>query len=81
MLLAILGEQTHAGPNRVASWIPAEPREADLWIETLPFNETRGYVKNVLAFAAVYEYRLGKRPTRLTERMPAISPRAPAGRS
>lgn len=71
----------NAGPNRVASWIPAESRDADLWVETIPFNETRGYVKNVFAFAAVYEHRLGKRPTRLIERMPAVAPRSPANRS
>lgn len=71
----------NAGPNRVASWIPQETRDADVWVETIPYNETRGYVKNVLAFAAVYEYRLGKRPTRLTDRMPAVPPRASIGRS
>jgi soluble lytic murein transglycosylase len=65
----------NAGPNRVSSWIPTDVRDADVWIETIPFNETRGYVKNVLAFSAVYEHRLGKRPTRLTERMPTVAPR------
>ncbi|MFL6623928.1 MAG: transglycosylase SLT domain-containing protein [Sulfurifustis sp.] len=67
----------NAGPNRVSSWIPEQSRDADVWIETIPFNETRGYVKNVLAFAAVYEHRLGKHPTRLAERMPPVGPRGP----
>lgn len=71
----------NAGPHRVSSWMPAEPLDADVWIETVPYNETRGYVKNVLAFAAVYEYRLGKRPTRLMTRMPAVAPRDAAGSS
>ncbi len=71
----------NAGPNRVSGWIPPDARDADVWIETIPYSETRGYVKNVLAFAAVYEYRLGRRPTRLSDRMPAVTPRAPAGRS
>jgi soluble lytic murein transglycosylase len=71
----------NAGPNRVSGWIPPDARDADVWIETIPYSETRGYVKNVFAFAAVYEYRLGRRPTRLTERMPAVTPRTPAGRS
>ena len=26
----------------------------DVWIETIPFNETRNYVQNVLAFEVVY---------------------------
>jgi soluble lytic murein transglycosylase len=71
----------NAGPNRVSDWIPDEVTDADVWIETIPYNETRGYVKNVLAFAAVYEYRLGKQPTRLMTRMPAVPPRAPSGAS
>jgi len=71
----------NAGPNRVSGWIPDATIDADVWIETIPYNETRGYVKNVLAFAAVYEYRLGKKPTRLTTRMPAVAPRAVDGAS
>jgi soluble lytic murein transglycosylase len=71
----------NAGPSRVNSWMPDETVDADLWVETIPYNETRGYVKNVLAFAAVYEYRLGKQPTRLTTRMPVIAPRGADGAS
>lgn len=64
----------NAGPNRVASWVPSAELDADVWVETIPYNETRGYVKNVLAFAAVYDYRLGLTPTRLASRMPAVTP-------
>ncbi|HLF24204.1 MAG TPA: transglycosylase SLT domain-containing protein, partial [Burkholderiales bacterium] len=71
----------NAGPNRVNGWIPDETIDADVWIETIPYSETRGHVKNVLAFAAVYEYRLGKQPTRLNRRMPAVAPRAASGAS
>jgi soluble lytic murein transglycosylase len=71
----------NAGQSRVDSWIPREPIDADIWVETIPFNETRGYVKNVFAFAAVYDHRLGVNPTRLTTRMPAVAPRSPSGGS
>jgi soluble lytic murein transglycosylase len=30
----------------------------DVWIETIPFSETRNYVKNVMAFAQVYSQLL-----------------------
>lgn len=63
----------NAGPHRVRSWLPSEQLDADVWAETIPFNETRGYVKNVFAFAAVYDHRLGRKPTRLTTRMPLVS--------
>lgn len=63
----------NAGPNRVASWLAAEPLDAAVWVESIPFNETRDYVKNVLAFAAVYDHRLGRPPVRLQSRMPSVN--------
>jgi peptidoglycan lytic transglycosylase len=71
----------NAGPNRVSGWMPEAPIDADVWVETIPYSETRGYVKNVFAFAAVYEYRLGKQPTRLSARMPVVAPRDANGAS
>jgi soluble lytic murein transglycosylase len=66
----------NAGPNRVLDWIPPANLDADVWVETIPFNETRDYVKNVMAFTAVYDHRLGLKPTRLKDRMPAVAPPA-----
>lgn len=63
----------NAGPNRVTAWIPPADLDADVWVETIPFNETRDYVKNVMAFTAVYDHRLGLKPTRLKDRMPAVA--------
>jgi soluble lytic murein transglycosylase len=69
----------NAGAHRVDSWLPDGPLDADVWVETIPYTETRGYVKNVFAFAAVYDHRLGRNPTRLTTRMPALMQPAPDG--
>jgi len=45
----------NAGEARVERWTRARSGTAmDVWIETIPFSETRNYVKNVLAFAQVY---------------------------
>lgn len=63
----------NAGPHRVVNWVPGKPLAADIWVETIPFDETREYVKNVLSYSAIYDYRLGNKPTRLTTRMPAIA--------
>jgi soluble lytic murein transglycosylase len=53
----------NAGPHRVDRWLRVRPpRPADVWIETIPFPETRNYVMNVLAFSYVYGQRLD-RPT------------------
>jgi soluble lytic murein transglycosylase len=47
----------NAGPSAVARWIPASPMDADVWMENIPYNETRGYVQHILehivAFASV----------------------------
>lgn len=51
----------NAGPGRVDRWIiERDPNPADQWIETIPFNETRNYVQNVLAFALIYSVQLGE---------------------
>ncbi|GMR20406.1 MAG: transglycosylase SLT domain-containing protein [Gammaproteobacteria bacterium] len=65
----------NAGPHRVKKWLPKNTDlAADVWVETIPFNETRHYVKNVLGFTAVYEHRLGNEHTQLRERMPNVTP-------
>lgn len=59
----------NAGPHNVKKWIPhtdASTMDIALWIETIPFYETRGYVKNVLGNAIIY-HALNGNPRRLTE--------------
>jgi len=56
----------NAGPGRAKRW--AEEREclpADLWVELIPFTETRTYVKRVLFYTAVFESLLGQPSTSL----------------
>jgi len=60
----------NAGPNRVKQWLRRtadNPLPFDMWIETIPFAETRGYVQNVLAYSVIYGYRKGERIDFLTE--------------
>lgn len=53
----------NAGPTQVHRWqTHHNPQEIDIWIETLPWQETRNYLKNMLAFYAVYQYRLHQSP-------------------
>jgi soluble lytic murein transglycosylase len=48
----------NAGPHRVKKWLPeTESMPADIWIETIPYKETREYVINVLAYALIYQQR------------------------
>ncbi|MGK2915339.1 MAG: transglycosylase SLT domain-containing protein [Porticoccaceae bacterium] len=53
----------NAGPGRVRSWLDDTDGKLpfDVWIETIPFKETRNYVQNVLAFSVIYNHHLGTR--------------------
>jgi soluble lytic murein transglycosylase len=50
----------NAGPSRVERVLlrQAEELPADIWIENLPYGETREYIKNVLAFSVIYANKL-----------------------
>ena len=46
----------NAGPHRVKKWLKERgDLPLDAWIETIPFDETRNYVQNVLAFSVIYD--------------------------
>lgn len=50
----------NAGPNKVLQWLPARDSiPADVWAETIPYQETRSYVQRVMEYAAIYRQRLG----------------------
>ncbi len=49
----------NAGYHRVLKWLPEDPIEVELWIESIPYKETRDYVKNVFAYRQVYHTRMG----------------------
>jgi soluble lytic murein transglycosylase len=60
----------NAGPRRVEKWIPEnKPMPMDAWIDSLPYTETREYVKAVMAYTTIFEWRLKESVTRLSERM------------
>ncbi len=67
----------NAGPHRVKQWIPTSGQPADVWIELIPFRETREYVKRVLTYSTIFDDRLTGSPRRMTTRMPPINPPPP----
>jgi soluble lytic murein transglycosylase len=62
----------NAGPQRVNMWRPAASQAADVWIETVPYRETREYIKRVFTYTTIFDQRLGGQITRLSTRMPAV---------
>jgi soluble lytic murein transglycosylase len=51
----------NAGPAAVDRWLPAMPVAGDVWLENIPFNETRDYVRRVLWHSVVFAWREGDR--------------------
>ncbi|HET6604689.1 MAG TPA: transglycosylase SLT domain-containing protein [Xanthomonadaceae bacterium] len=60
----------NAGPAPAARWQGQRPlREVDLWIETIPYHETREYVARVMAFSVIYDWRLSGAAVPLSARL------------
>ncbi|BEU27606.1 lytic transglycosylase domain-containing protein (plasmid) [Paraburkholderia sp. 22B1P] len=67
----------NAGPGRSRKWQANLPRpvEGAIFAETIPFNETRDYVKNVLSNTVYYAALFDNHPQSLTQRLGQIEPR------
>ena len=65
----------NAGPHRVERWLPKdEEQTADSWIALIPYSETRKYVQRILAYMAIYDWRMEQPETPLQQHMPVIKP-------
>ncbi len=73
---ALAAAAYNAGPGRAQAWRPAASLEGAIWVETIPFNETRDYVKKVLANAMIYNQSFDGASTSLTSRLGVVSPRS-----
>ncbi len=58
----------NAGPHRVKRWRAksGEQLPADVWVETIPYRETRNYVQSVMFYNVVFQYLLGDTRSLLT---------------
>jgi soluble lytic murein transglycosylase len=60
----------NAGATPIARWLSQRaPVDADLWIETIPYRETRDYVARILAFSVIYDWRLQGKALPVSRRM------------
>ncbi len=63
----------NAGPHRVKRWLPTGANmPADIWVDTIPYDETRKYVRRVMAYSTVYQWKMAQTTTRLQSRMPPV---------
>jgi soluble lytic murein transglycosylase len=67
----------NAGPGRARTWrgLLTAPMEGAVFVETIPFDETRNYVRNVMSNATNYAALFEKRPQSLKARLGTITPR------
>jgi soluble lytic murein transglycosylase len=67
----------NAGPSRIRTWrgLLTAPMEGAVFVETIPFEETRNYVRNVMSNATNYAALFEKRPQSLKARLGTITPR------
>jgi soluble lytic murein transglycosylase len=67
----------NAGPAHVRQWCGEEPMEGAIFVETIPFTETRDYVKSVMSNAIYYSALFDANPQSLKARLGTIMPRKP----
>jgi len=67
----------NAGPGRSRTWrgLLTAPMEGAVFVESIPFEETRTYVRNVMSNATNYAALFDKRPQSLKARLGTITPR------
>jgi soluble lytic murein transglycosylase len=65
----------NAGPNRVDKWLPNDRSvPADVWIETIPFKETRKYVTSVMSYAIIYQQRIQRNEFKMSRLLFDVRP-------
>jgi soluble lytic murein transglycosylase len=71
--LAMAAAAYNAGPHRVRKWRPASDcLDADVWVDMIPFTETRKYARNILFGTALYQMRLKEEVKPLRDRVAVV---------
>ncbi len=76
--LAVALAAYNAGTDALARWLPDKPMDADVWIENIPYDETRTYVEAILEHIVAYGWTRGASPPQLATLLPPVGPVAPA---
>ncbi len=69
----------NAGPRRARAWRPETAMEGAVYAETIPFNETRNYVKRVMANTTYYANNFSQELQSLKQRLGIIHERDAGG--
>ncbi|HZP87999.1 MAG TPA: transglycosylase SLT domain-containing protein [Burkholderiales bacterium] len=74
-LLATAGY--NAGPGRARGWRAEKPLEGAIYAETIPFNETRDYVRKVMSNTMYYSRLIGQQFVTLKQRLGIVAAGVP----
>jgi len=69
----------NAGAIPVARWAPTRAMDADVWIENIPYGETRNYVQRIVEHIVAFAWVRDAEPPRLATLLPPITPTTLAG--
>jgi soluble lytic murein transglycosylase len=67
----------NAGSTAVARWLPPAAMDPDIWIENIPYNETRGYVQHILEHIVAFASVRGAEAPRLEVLLSEVEPATP----
>jgi soluble lytic murein transglycosylase len=67
----------NAGSAPVARWRPPATMDADVWLENVPYSETRAYVQHILEHIVAFAWVRDAEPQHLGALMPAVEPAPP----
>jgi len=79
--LALAAAAYNAGPSRARKWREAPACEGAIWVENIPFSETRDYVKKVLSNTTLYAGVMTAQPQSLKAHLTNIGPSTRMGLS
>jgi soluble lytic murein transglycosylase len=71
-LVALAGY--NAGPNAAARWMPDESLDPDVWVENIPYNETRNYVQRIAWHSVVFSWLQSGEPQKVDSWLSRIAP-------
>jgi soluble lytic murein transglycosylase len=71
----------NAGAIPVARWAPTRAMDADVWIENIPYGETRNYVQRIVEHIVAFAWVRDADPPRLATLLPEITPTAVAAQT
>lgn len=62
----------NAGESKAEDWLQNFPRSPDVWAETIPYRETRGYIRKILTNVTIYDWLINGQTRRISSWMPTL---------